>query len=379
MKKRVCVLFVLAVLALAGRLSEGLAAEYYTISQLREQAAQGWHETYTDRYGREMEVDVDVQVFGKDTAPVLAVKPVIQTIDRNLLEEGAVLQDKTLYRNNPADDIFGAKSGQVTMTVHHTYGERIEMDRIYGEEFGAPLTMHDLESRAKEILAPHGISLDSILFNQPKEFSVRCKMERTTQEVVAPAAYLAHFWQTMYDMPVLEHINRTYMKQAWPEFAPQVQISMRGKEEYSITLWNVEETNVLAQDIPLASFDTIRHSIEEKIESGHVQKVYSVRLGYVVYNDTDYPKDMPTVFDADCYYLVPTWVVECIWMDNAKKTYAPGGKASDELHANEKDGVGYYMMMIDAQTGEVFDRNDRSMKGCGDSAYSGFIPWDDVQ
>ena len=379
MKRRMCLLIVAAVLAIVGQSSGGMAQAQYTISQLREQAAQGWRETYTDKYGRTTKVDIDVEVFGDDVAPVITVKPSKMTIDLNLLEEDTVVQGRTLYRSNPADDIFGAKSGQVTMTVHHTYGEKIDMDMVYGQEFGAPLTMRGLELRAKEILAPQGISLDSFLFDQPKEFSVRCKMKRATQEVIAPAAYLAHFWQTIYGMPIFEHINRTYIKQDWPEFAPQVQISMRSEEEYSITLWNVEETEILAQDIPLASFETIRRSAEEKIESGHVQKVYSMRLGYVVYNKEGYPKDMPTIFDAECYYLVPTWVVECIWMDNPKKDYAPGGKASDELAANEKDDAGYYMMMIDAQTGDVFDRNDRSMKGCGDSVYRGFIPWDDVR
>ncbi len=369
----------LAVLVMLCAASCSACAQYHTLTELRAQAAEGWHETYTDRFGRTMKVDVDVEVYGKAAAPVIAVKPITLAIDSGLLEEGAVLQNRTLYRNNPADDIFGTKSGQVAMTVHHTYGEKIDIDKVYGQEFGAPLTMRALERRAAEILAPHGISLDGFLFEQPKEFSVRCKMERATQAVIAPAAYLAHFWQTMYGMPILEHINRTYIKQEWPEFAPQVQISMRGEDEYSIALWNVEETEMLVRDIPLAAWNTVKRSIEEKIESGHVQKVYSVRLGYVVYNDENYPKDMPTIFDAECYYLVPTWVVECIWMDNPKKDYTPGGKASDELAANEKDDAGYYMMMIDAQTGEVYDRNDRSMKGCGNSTYGGVIPWDDVR
>ncbi len=33
----------------------------------------GWHETYTDKYGRETIVDIDVEVYGEDTAPVLKV------------------------------------------------------------------------------------------------------------------------------------------------------------------------------------------------------------------------------------------------------------------------------------------------------------------
>lgn len=233
------------------------------------------------------------------------------------------------------------------------------------------------------MLAPQEISLDNVLFEQPKEFSVRCKMKTKTQEVIAPAAYLAHFWQTMYGMPIFESIARTYDRSAWPEFAPQVQITMRDEDEYSITLWNVEETEVLAQDIPLASFEEVKQSIEEKIESGHIQHVYSVRFGYVVYNETSYTsqsdhKHIGNLFDIESYYLVPTWVVECTYMDNPQKTFAYKGKASDELNDNEKNSGYYRFMMINAQTGEMFDRNDKSFNGCGDSNYKGFVPWDDV-
>ena len=50
-----------------------LAQEYYTLPEIREQAKDGWHETYTDRYGRETVVDIDVEVYGEETAPVLKV------------------------------------------------------------------------------------------------------------------------------------------------------------------------------------------------------------------------------------------------------------------------------------------------------------------
>ena len=51
------------------------AQEYYTLPEIREQAVQGWHETYTDEYGRQTEVNIPVQVFGENTAPVVKVRP----------------------------------------------------------------------------------------------------------------------------------------------------------------------------------------------------------------------------------------------------------------------------------------------------------------
>ena len=36
-------------------------------------------------------------------------------------------------------------------------------------------------------------------------------------------------------------------------------------------------------------------------------------------------------------------------------------------------------MMVNAQTGEIFDRDDTSLNGRGNCNYQGFIPWESVQ
>ena len=56
MKKQFAAL--LAALSLLPTLA--LAQDYYTLPEIREQAKDGWHETYTDKYGRETVVDIDV-------------------------------------------------------------------------------------------------------------------------------------------------------------------------------------------------------------------------------------------------------------------------------------------------------------------------------
>ena len=68
MKKQFATL--LAALSLLPTLA--LAQEYYTLPEIREQAKDGWHETYTDKYGRETVVDIDVEVYGEETAPAQA-------------------------------------------------------------------------------------------------------------------------------------------------------------------------------------------------------------------------------------------------------------------------------------------------------------------
>ena len=52
MKNLICMGICLLALLLALVCTAASAQEYYTLPEIREQAAQGWHETYTDKYGR---------------------------------------------------------------------------------------------------------------------------------------------------------------------------------------------------------------------------------------------------------------------------------------------------------------------------------------
>ena len=63
-------------------------------------------------------------------------------------------------------------------------------------------------------------------------------------------------------------------------------------------------------------------------------------------------------------FFIPSWVIECVFVDNPKKDY---------------DEVKTRMITINAQTGEMLDRFDKSYKGRGDARYKGFISWDDVK
>ena len=49
----------------------GLAQKYYTLPEIKEQVKEGWHETCADKYGREIQVNVDVDVFGEQMAPLI--------------------------------------------------------------------------------------------------------------------------------------------------------------------------------------------------------------------------------------------------------------------------------------------------------------------
>ena len=110
------------------------AQEYYTLPEIREQAAAGWHETYTDKFGRSISVDIEVDVYGKDTAPVLQVTFPSYQIDKSLLDEEAELRQLTdlitIKKNNPHRTISSnkMKKGETRHTVFRSDGESVDLD-----------------------------------------------------------------------------------------------------------------------------------------------------------------------------------------------------------------------------------------------------------
>lgn len=211
MKRRICLLIVAAVLAIVGQSSGGMAQAQYTISQLREQAAQGWHETYTDKYGREIIVDIET-----------------------------------------------------------------------------------------------------------------------------------------------------------PVYLPQLVFDYLNQEEYGIGILTMKEEAVIAEDIPVCSFDQVISNLEGQIEKGYIQRVTSLRFGYAVYNNPLPANQTPrSAFDAECYYAVPSWIVECVFAVNPKK--------------DMRNSENTRFITIDAQSGEMLDVFDKSKGGRGNADYKGFVPWDDVR
>ena len=51
--------------------TDGLSQEYYTLAEIKEQAKNGWHEIYRDKYNREIQVNIEIDVFGKEKTPVI--------------------------------------------------------------------------------------------------------------------------------------------------------------------------------------------------------------------------------------------------------------------------------------------------------------------
>lgn len=334
--------------------SSVMAQEYYTLSEIREQASAGWSETYEDKYGRRILIDIDVDVLGEAVAPVLRVGW------KN--KEGF-----KIHHNNPYETLKYAKQkqGGTTRYIFESYnGEKIEMDKAYGAEYGNNLTPQEAFAFFAEYIEQQGYLTEEFLYEQPKVFNVLCSVNENTDDVVAPAFYVTTLWPLIRKMPVITHVNWAFEKRAGPICTPAAIYRIRNKEEFTITINSFVEKELLAEDIPLCSLRKIIQSIEKKIEAGHIQKVMSLRFGYAVYNEPSIASKRMADHDVEDWYLVPAWVLECGYSANPKKDY--------DKNVNAK------LVVLNAQTGEMLDPLDKSLNGHGDSRYRGFISWESI-
>ena len=106
--------------------------------------------------------------------------------------------------------------------------------------------------------------------------------------------------------------------------------------------------------------------------------MFSVRFGYVLYNDPKAP-ERGELTDIECFYGVPSWVVECIYVKNPKDVYDYEKWLKEDPEVNERNVMEYRMLIINAQSGRILDVFDKSKNGWGNADYVGFTSWDKVR
>ena len=232
---------ILLALLLALVCTAASAQEYYTLPEIREQAAAGWHETYTDKYGRQTAVDIDIQVFGDEKAPVLKIG----------LPD---YQEYTNVENNPYLSVTNVKKrgGQRTI-VCEAYGEKIDFDHVYGNEYGNNSTPGEAYSFLKKHLEEQGISSEGFVWETPKSFQVLCCTSQATGEAISAPFYFIRLWPELQNMPLLTHVMASFKKDGWPNYTPELTYMFRDEDEYAIGVSTFEEREMIEEDIPLCS------------------------------------------------------------------------------------------------------------------------------
>lgn len=342
----------------------------FSINEVREQIT-AWHKIY-ETQGRMVSVDI------LPTVPDVSAMPVLMVVPAYWVPVANEQADWTLTRSAP--DAFAACVGDLWQEEHEmTKGRKVKdySYYIYGpldcEAAYAPgnmLTIGGLVDIVHRFLN----TVDHSHFELDTKHILRARIagytDKVTGEQMLPALIHTDCLYTMvHDIPIFGHVIMSVDQCKDEElfYEPCLTALVRDEMNYQIIGSTVRERNILADDVPLCAFDTVLAAIETEIEAGHIHAVYSLDLGYALYNvpNTSRKPGWGWIETAE-FYAAPAWRCVCLYTKDAKKELP--GDAYDDPYTS----LYYKELYINAQTGELLDPND-NRKGCGD--YPGVIPW----
>lgn len=374
-------------LSLLMMLSSASAEGWYTIADLYEQTPIHWTQTYETQW-RTVNIDAVIAIPDVSSIPVMLIEnldefPQLKTEDpywNELYTRGAF----DLRWNNSWPEYPSKLDGR-HLDSQQTSGTNlysgIEADGCYVPM--SETTYGEICSLVDDTLIQYGLDPEMYAYRTPFRLWSQHMFFYGKKEDALPGTVFASFRTKFSGIPVLSHVQTSVgfnQRSRDDEFfvIPDNSLVYQGYGERlgGLSLWCAKPAEVLAEDVPLCSFEAIRTALEEEILSGRIRKIYEIELGYVLYNEpgqyhTAKPgKERVAESAAARYYLRPMWQVNCLYKDSATGKLRSQPTDSDD----ERNTLDYYQLLIDAQTGEVVHPSSAKDR----CEYKGFISWDAV-
>ena len=147
-------------------------------------------------------------------------------------------------------------------------------------------------------------------------------------------------WADLYDMFERAE-NKIYPNEKWNAGSTMHwYFEIMNRTSFNGYMMMLEKRDTLYEE-KIVSMEKAIESIEKEIYAGRIRNVYSLKLGYVCYENK---KDISTI-------LYPMWIFECEYVkkpDEAESEYAENG--------DFRTGSHHALVGVDAITGEVVDR-----------------------
>lgn len=345
------------------------AQEYFSIEQVREQAAAGWHGVY-QAYGREITVDVEAYIPSVERVPVDKME--FARMEPRFPEEETGL----LYTIRPEENVFVFETHdyieQVPNKIEKTYegcvNDPQEWERAYAP--GSSLTLSSAVDIARQALAVMGLEESDWDLAHPYRLATFGFRHPKTKEATAPGEYMIYFHQLVNGIPLLNHAGAAYYWKTRGNTTIHLNVSVIVSDMYDISCRMLKSSGRMADDVPLCSFAKVLEAAEREILAGHIRKIYGLKFGYLFYEN---PDDGTVSARADHFCAVPVWQLDCLYLKNPRAELPEYGQ--DET-GDEQNSLEYSNLIINAQTGEMQDfmseKKDRAI-------YQGFLAWEDVQ
>lgn len=350
----------------------------YTIEEIREQSDLIWDFTYETKW-RSVQVSIIPTLPDVQAMPVLKVRPAFWIPKA----KGDVSWNAAGIHFDMGGDAFCLSEGDIygeeNSVVKGVKYESIS-DFVYApfdiEEYYAPLnalTLKTIIEKLRSILTEinnlhFNIDTDHLLY-----VLISSKVSQKSNEPLLPSSISITVPITLRSIPIWGHVISSVDSHKDDEltYEPNLTFTIRSQTSYELIGTTVYETEEVVADIPLCSFDTVRNTIEQEIENGHIRAIYNVDLGYALYNTpgTSRKPGREWIETAE-FYAVPTWRVVCLYSNQAKKDLP------ETAIENPATSLYFKIIYIHAQTGALIDPSDGA-RGCGD--YQGIMTWTEVE
>ena len=339
-----------AVPALAG--AAPVDSQYVTLAKLREQAAEGWHETYQS-HGREVTTNVDINNMPEaDICPILQVEAIqvnpeaweavqsIPGIDASMPRDigvSALMLEDPLY---VCGQYYGETDSDQDLQFEN--GEEPTVDAeacdLTYQEFRARVngTLSELVGLTLEDFRLDNISVSGLAYKAKKRDGVLVRGEQLT----ATGYYGMTGTQLLNGVPVLRCFVKStpggvfiydYRSEGWYMYAVACSRIVAEEED----------------DVPLLSFDAMKQGIEAQIEAGEMRGVDEMEFGYqICCRDTA---------DGRQWLTIPMWRVLGGYSTDLNKEHVMPYYDERDTDGSITAPENYRNYYYNAQTGEMID------------------------
>ncbi|MEG0864112.1 MAG: hypothetical protein RSI32_06490 [Clostridia bacterium] len=369
MKKSISIVLVVAVCV--SMMNGALAKQgYHSIQEVREQVPKRWTQSYETKW-RTIDIDVRPTVPDAEAMPVLKVEASYWQPEANGLDERWKSYQLGFFGYVCGDLVEDAKASKGKLKeTFFTPPYDDEKAYLYESEF----TLRDALDWLGQLLEEAKLTSVDFRIETPQFLSVSDYFNKKGELIAGVSNYGLEFSQHLHGIPILNHFysGKERFPDGEPSLFPYLSVYCKSRDSALINGNFVIETEQLEEDIPLCSYSVIQTALEEEIASGRLRRVFDMDLGYVLFNEpgaiqteeTDYGMKLPV-------YAVPAWRVNCYAVKDGK-TELRDDMGQDVMERGTRE---YGALIINAQTGEVYDRFGQP----GHSAdYAGFLSWKDV-
>ena len=333
-----------------------------SVSDLRAQVeASGgrWTQTYKTNDGETITVDVPVEIPEVDVFPILKASWMARMPEQISTDYDPV-GDKKDDRWLACSDRYGL------LAVNHDWDFAIgPNESTKGLKWVAEDLMHDgsdwnqayaynndlrvgeafefIKQAVKEVYARYDMPYDDPFLNHITLDNIL----RGDTPLREKGSYTFSFYESLRGIPVLASEGKGCNK-----LNPYMELSVISVDSYKMLCQLYRETELLAEDVPLLPFDSIKPVFEDLINKGKLKNVFFVRLGYIALYETG-------KIDDEVYRLIPCWVLTGEYYESKKEAEAwkELSKEADEQGVLLLGRGSTQKIIVNAQTGKIIPQD----------------------